>query len=131
MPTAGLEPTTSWSEAKRSIQLSYKGIIAGTQLLGNYRPSFKKYQEGGGSDPSLIRLRFLMPIFCFAFGSHRRWCEMLHKNVFSHVVRIISDAVHKFILSLLRLTGLACHCKKVLLLKETINICHFEMRYSD
>gem|GEM_PF-6776544 len=25
VPSAGLEPTTSWSEAKRSIQLSYEG----------------------------------------------------------------------------------------------------------
>ena len=30
----------------------------------------------------------------------------------------------------LGLTRLACRCKKVLL-KETVNICHFEMRYSD
>lgn len=26
-PPAGLEPTTSWSEARRSIQLSYEGIF--------------------------------------------------------------------------------------------------------
>jgi len=32
---------------------------------------------------------------------------------------------------ILGLTRLDCRCEKVILLKETINICHFEMRYSD
>jgi len=32
----------------------------------------------------------------FTFGSHQKWCEMLHKNVLSCVVHAISDVIHKF-----------------------------------
>gem|GEM_PF-4983868 len=48
----------------------------------------------------LTHLHFLTLIYCFlksclVFGSHQRWCEMLHKNVLSRVVHTISGVIRK------------------------------------